>query len=54
VLGLAFPISLYRGARVVHAEGVVCRAENVARDPVGQRLAGPALVRLSGAFEHRS
>lgn len=56
VLGLAiglviFPISLYRGARAVHAEGVVCRAEIVALDPAGQRLVGPALVRLSGAFE---
>jgi hypothetical protein len=55
VLGLAiglviFPISLYRGARAVHAEGVVCRAELVAQGPVGQRLVGPALVRLSGAF----
>jgi hypothetical protein len=57
VLGLLigcviFPISLYRGARAVHAEGVLCQVEIVARDPVvGQRLAGPALVRLSGAFE---
>jgi len=56
VLGLAiglliFPISLYRGARAVHAEGVVCRAELTASDPIGQRLVGPALVRLSGAFE---
>jgi len=56
VLGVAigvviFPISLYRGARAVHAEGVVCRAEIVAHDPAGQRLVGPALVRLSGAFE---
>ena len=56
VLGLALavvivPISLVRGARAVHAAGVVCRAEIVASDPLGQRLAGPALVRLSGAFE---
>ena len=52
VIGVViFGISLYRGARAVHAEGVVCRAELVARDPViGPRLAGPALVRLSGAF----
>ena len=55
VLGLAigvviFPISLYRGARAVHAEGVMCRAEIVAKAPAGQRLVGPALVRLSGAF----
>jgi hypothetical protein len=56
VLGLAigvviFPISLYRGARAVHADGIICRAEITALDPVGQRLVGPALVRLSGAFE---
>lgn len=56
VFGLAiglvlFPVSLYRGARAVHAEGVVCRAEIIARDPIGQHLVGPALVRLSGAFE---
>jgi len=56
VLGLVigvviFPISLYRGARAVHAEGVMCRAEILAQGPAGQRLAGPALVRLSGAFE---
>jgi hypothetical protein len=52
VIGVViFPISLYRGARAVHAEGVMCRAEILARAPGGQRLAGPALVRLSGAFE---
>lgn len=53
VIGVViFAISLYRGARAVHAEGVVCRAELIARDTVvGPRLAGPALVRLSGAFE---
>ena len=57
LLGIAvgaviFFISLYRGARAVHAEGVVCRAQLSARDPViGPQLAGPALVRLSGAFE---
>jgi hypothetical protein len=55
VVGLViFPISLWRGRRAVHAEGVVCRAEIVARDPVGQSLAGPALVRLSGAFESQT
>lgn len=59
VLGVAigvvvFGVSLVRRARAVHAEGVVCRAELVARDPVGQRLAGPALVRLSGALEHQT
>jgi UPF0716 family protein affecting phage T7 exclusion len=48
---IIFPISFYRGARAVHADGVTCRAEIVARDSaVGQRLAGPALVRLSGAL----
>ncbi|NVB78215.1 MAG: hypothetical protein HOV81_07465 [Kofleriaceae bacterium] len=47
-----FWVSLYRRARAVHAEGIVCRAEITARDPViGPVLAGPALVRLSGAFE---
>jgi len=51
-VGAIFWISLVRGARAVHAEGVVCRAELVARDAViGPRLAGPAIVRLSGAFE---
>ena len=57
VLGVAigfvvFWVSLYRAARAVHAEGVVCRAEVTARDAaIGPKLAGPALVRLSGAFE---
>lgn len=47
-----FFVSLVRGARAVHADGVVCRAEIAACDGVvGPRLAGPALVRLSGAFE---
>ena len=59
VVGLAvglivFPISLVRGARAVHADGVVCRAEIIARDPAGQPLVGPALVRLSGAFESQA
>jgi hypothetical protein len=54
VLGVVviFWVSLIRGKRAVHADGVVCRAELVARDGVvGPRLAGPAIVRLSGAFE---
>jgi hypothetical protein len=56
VLGLVIaivivPISLVRGRRAVHFDGVVCRAEITARDPVGQRLVGPALVRLSGALQ---
>jgi len=55
LIGLViFPISLLRGRRAVHAEGVVCRAEIVASDPIGQPLAGPALVRLSGAFESQT
>src|SRR5262249_17756778 len=55
VIGLViFPISWRRRARAVHAEGVVCRAEIVAREPVGQRLAWPAVVRLSGAFESQT
>jgi hypothetical protein len=54
VLGVVaiFWISLIRGARAVHADGVVCRGELIARDDiVGPRLAGPAIIRLSGAFE---
>jgi len=54
VLGVVviFWVSLWRAARAVHAEGVVCRAEVIARDGVvGPRLAGPAIARLSGAFE---
>lgn len=53
VIGVVvFVVSLVRGARAVHAEGVVCRAELIPRDgQIGPRLAGPALVRLSGAFE---
>jgi hypothetical protein len=51
LIGLViFPVSLYRAARAVHAEGVVCRAELIARTPAAHHLAGPALVRLSGAF----
>jgi len=48
---LVFAISWWRAARAVHAEGVVCRAELIAHDPAAERLAGPALVRLSGALE---
>jgi hypothetical protein len=51
VLGaLIAPVSLIRRARAVHADGVVCRAQIVARDPSAERLAGPALVRMSGAL----
>jgi hypothetical protein len=47
-----FWVSLYRAARAVHAEGIVCRAELIAKDrAIGPTLEGPALVRLSGAFE---
>jgi hypothetical protein len=41
-----FPVSLYRGARAVHASGTLYRA-TVSNHPT---LSGPALVRLSGAF----
>jgi hypothetical protein len=48
---VVFFVSLYRAARAVHAKGVVCRAELIAKDgKLGPQLAGPALVRLSGAF----
>lgn len=51
VLGLlVFAVSWRRASRAVHAEGVVCRGEVTARDPSAARLAGPALVRLSGAL----
>lgn len=47
-----FLIALVRGGRPVHHEGVVLRAELHALDAaVGPRLAGPVLIRLSGAFE---
>ena len=48
---VVFWVSLYRGKRAVHADGVLCRADVIARDTViGPKLAGTALVRLSGAF----
>jgi hypothetical protein len=48
---IAFVVSVIRGARAVHAEGVVCRAEVIGgADALGARLAGAAVVRLSGAF----
>jgi hypothetical protein len=52
VLGmLFFWIAVFRAGRAVHNEGVVCRAELLSRDPlIGPKLAGPTLVRLSGAF----
>jgi len=49
--------SLARGKRAVHADGVLCQAEVVPVDgpepakSIGARLAGPALVRFSGAFQ---
>ena len=47
---VAFVWSFFRGARIVHAEGVLCHAELLALDGVvGPRLAGPALARFSGA-----
>jgi hypothetical protein len=49
---IIFLWSLIKGARAVHADGVVCTAEVVAVDAVvGPRLAGAALARFSGAFE---
>jgi hypothetical protein len=52
VIGLLFfLISLFRGSRALHADGVICRAEVIAKDGVvGPCLAGPALVRFSGAL----
>jgi hypothetical protein len=52
VIGVVvFLISLVRGKRPFHPQGVICRGELVAKDGiVGPRLAGPALVRLSGAL----
>src|SRR4051794_25020297 len=48
---IIFVVSLVRAARAVHADGAICRAEVSARDAdLGPRLAGAALVRLSGAF----
>ena len=50
LLGLPiFVVSLVRGARAVHAEGVICRGELIARG--APNVAGPVLVRLSGAIE---
>jgi len=47
-----FWVSFVRGRRVVHADGVLCRAEIIPTDNlVGSRLEGTAIVRLSGAFE---
>jgi hypothetical protein len=48
VLGVLviFWVSLIRGKRAVHADGTICRAE-----VTGAPFDGPALVRLSGAFE---
>ena len=55
VIGAAiFPVSLWRRARAVHTEGVVCRAELVPLHPDAARLAGPAVVRLSGALERQT
>jgi hypothetical protein len=49
---IIFLYALIRGKRAFHAVGPLCRAEVTALDTVvGPRLAGPAFVRLSGAFE---
>lgn len=46
-----FFVALARAARPIHAEGVLCTGELLPRDPeLGARLAGPVLVRFSGAF----
>lgn len=46
-----FFVALLRRGRPVHHDGVVLRAELTPRDErVGPLLAGPALVRFSGAF----
>ncbi len=46
-----FLVALLRGGRPFHKDGVVVRAEVIARDErLGPRLSGPAWVRLSGAF----
>src|SRR5262249_2408732 len=50
VIGLGLGVvSWLRAARAVHAEGVVCRARLTSRHVSADLLAGPALVRLSGA-----
>ncbi len=55
---LAVPVffaALLRGGRAVHKEGVVVKAELIARDSgVGARVAGPCWVRLSGAMRDQA
>jgi len=48
-------VSLVRRSRMFHPEGVVYRAEvaPLSADPASPRLAGPALVRFSGAWWKR-
>jgi hypothetical protein len=53
VLGVlvVFWVSLIRGKRAVHFEGVVCRGElRMPNGPVGTLVEGPVLARLSGAM----
>lgn len=52
ILAIAFvPVALIRAGRPVHKDGLVVRAELVARDDkLGPVVAGPAWVRLSGAM----
>lgn len=56
LVGLTFAIVIFlyaflRGGRAFHKDGIIVRAELTARDErLGPRLAGPAWVRLSGAF----
>ncbi len=43
--------ALLKGARPIHFDGAVCRAQLTAIDPVaGRRLEGPCLARLSGGL----
>jgi hypothetical protein len=54
---LIFLWSLVKGARAVHADGVLCKAELVGAgdaEPaasIGKRFTGPALARFSGAMK---
>jgi hypothetical protein len=46
-------LSKWRRARMFHPDGLVFTARVESRGPLGERLAGPALVRLSGALWRR-
>ena len=49
-----FLLALIRRQRAFHPHGTVCNAEVTALDEVGQRLAGPARVRLSPSTGEQS